>query len=223
MRFLFQMRACKVIGFGLLLVWLINAGTPLRIARLKYGGGGDWYVSPTALPNLIRFCNEHLGTNIDPNEAIVTPGSPEIFHYPLLYMTGHGRVFFTPEEVENLRKYLLGGGFLLINDSYGMDKYIRPEIKKLFPDRPLTLLPPNHEIFQKPFRFPQGLPKIHKHSGKPPQAFGVFDGDRLMLLYIYESDIGDGWEDPMVHHDPPHLREQALKMGANIIYYAFTH
>ena len=195
----------------------------VRIARLKYGGGGDWYVSPTALPNLIKFCNETINTNIYPQEDIVEPSSPEIFYYPFLYMTGHGRVFFAESDIANLRKYLLGGGFLLINDSYGMDPFIRPELRKLFPDRELQPVPITHPIFNKPFKFPNGLPKIHKHSGKPPEALGIFDGNRLMVLYVYESDIGDGWEDPLVHNDPPHLREQALKMGANIIHYVFTN
>ncbi len=208
----------------LMVILFLSVQEPtVRIARLKYGGGGDWYVSPTALPNLIKFCNETIKTNIYPQEDIVDPSSPEIFYYPLLYMTGHGRVFFTESDIANLRKYLLGGGFLLINDSYGMDPYIRPELKKLFPDRELQPVPITHPIFNEPFKFPNGLPKIHKHSGKPPEALGIFDGNRLMILYVYESDIGDGWEDPLVHNDPPHLREQALKMGANIIHYVFTH
>ncbi len=195
----------------------------VRIARIRYQGGGDWYASPTALPNLIRFCNQHLGTQIAPEEDIVQPGSPNIFQYPFLYMTGHGRVYFSLEEARNLRRYLERGGFLLINDSYGMDKYIRQEIKKIFPERPLELLSASHEIFRYPFAFPKGLPKIHKHSGKPPQALGIHLNDRLVLLYVYESDIGDGWEDPSVHGDPEEKRLQALRMGANIIYYAFTH
>ncbi len=214
-----------IIAVGFFIAGSMPVGTDctVKIARLKYGGGGDWYVSPTALPNLIRFVNQQLGTRICPVEDIVTPSSPDIFQYPVLYMTGHGRVFFSPEEAQNLRTYLESGGFLIINDSYGMDKYVRKEIQKIFPDIPLKELPPSHPVFKYPYMFPNGLPKIHKHSGKPPQAFGIHIGGRLVLFYAYESDIGDGWEDPQVHNDPPELRMQALKMGANLIYYAFTH
>ncbi len=193
----------------------------LRIALLKYSGGGDWYANPTSLPNLIAFCNEHIHTKLHPENEVVEPKSPQIFLYPFVHMTGHGNVVFTSEEADNLREYMLAGGFLHIDDNYGMDKYVRPEIKRIFPDKELVLLDASHPIFSAVFDFPQGLPKIHEHDGLPPQAFGVFDGDRLMLLYTYESDLGNGWEDPDVHNDPEHIRLKALRMGANIIQYVF--
>lgn len=193
----------------------------LRIAVLKYSGGGDWYANPTSLPNLIAFCNEHINTKLHPENEVVEPKSPQIFLYPFVHMTGHGNVVFTSEEADNLREYMLAGGFLHIDDNYGMDKYVRPEIKRIFPDKELVLLDASHPIFSAVFDFPQGLPKIHEHDGLPPQAFGVFDGDRLMLLYTYESDLGNGWEDPDVHNDPEHIRLKALRMGANIIQYVF--
>ncbi|MCH8546297.1 MAG: DUF4159 domain-containing protein [Cryomorphaceae bacterium] len=193
----------------------------LRIAVLKYSGGGDWYANPTSLPNLIAYCNEHINTKIHPDNEVVEPGSPQIFLYPFVHMTGHGNVVFSSEEADNLRAYMLAGGFLHIDDNYGMDKYVRPEIKRIFPDKELVLLDPSHPIFSVVYDFPQGLPKIHEHDGLPPQAFGVFDGDRLMLLYTYESDLGNGWEDPDVHNDPEHIRQKAMRMGANIIQYVF--
>lgn len=193
----------------------------LRLAVLKYSGGGDWYANPTSLPNLIAFCNEHIQTKLYPENDVVEPGSAQIFLYPFVHMTGHGNVVFSSEEAENLREYMLAGGFLHIDDNYGMDKYVRPEIKRIFPDKELVLLDASHPIFSVVFDFPQGLPKIHEHDGLPPQAFGVFDEDRLMLLYTYESDLGNGWEDPDVHNDPEHIRLKALRMGANIIQYVF--
>lgn len=194
-----------------------------EIALVKYSGGGDWYANPTALPNLIRFCNSNINTTINPKPKTVEPGSPDIFSYPFLHMTGHGNVVFSPSDLQNLQKYLKGGGFLHIDDNYGMDQYIRKEIKKIFPDKALVEIPSTHALFQKPFLFANGLPKIHEHEGKRPQAFGIFIDNRLVLLYTFECDLGDGWEDTEVHNDPISVREKALKMGANIIHYIFNN
>lgn len=194
-----------------------------EIALLKYNGGGDWYANPTSLPNLIKFCNQTINTKIKTKPATVSPDSPDLFNYPFLHMTGHGNVVFSESEVKNLQNYLNSGGFLHIDDNYGMDQYIRKEIKKLFPNTGLTEIPASHVIFQKPNAFPLGLPKIHEHDGKRAQAFGIFVKDRLVLLYTYESDLGDGWEDAEVNNDPIEVRTKALKMGANIINYIFTN
>ena len=194
-----------------------------EIALLKYSGGGDWYVNPTSLPNLIAYCNENIHTTIKPKNAIVEPSSPDLFSYPYVHMTGHGNVFFSDSDVINLRNYLTSGGFLHIDDNYGMDEFIRKEIKKLFPDAELLEIPANHPIFQKPYPFPAGVPKIHEHDGKRPQAFGIFIENRLVLLYTYETDLGDGWEVAEVHNDPLEVREKALKMGANILNYIFNN
>ncbi|HON19632.1 MAG TPA: DUF4159 domain-containing protein [Salinivirgaceae bacterium] len=194
----------------------------IKIALLKYGGGGDWYADPTALPNLIKFCNEHLKTSINPQHDVVEVGSPQLFEYPFVHMTGHGNVVFSTQDVKNLRLYLESGGFLHVDDNYGLDPYFRREIAKVFPDIPLVELPPNHPIFKQKFLFLNGLPKIHEHDGKDPQAFGIFIKNRLALLYTYESDISDGWESPEVHNDSEETRLKALKMGANIIQYVFN-
>jgi len=194
-----------------------------EIALLKYKGGGDWYANPTSLPNLISFCNQNLNTKINPKPQTVDVGSPDIFQFPLLHMTGHGNVFFTDDEAKNLRNYLLSGGFLHIDDNYGMEPYLKKELKKVFPEKELVELPANHPIFNSVYNFPNGLPKIHEHDGKQPQAFGIFNDDRLLLLFTYESDLGDGWEDESVHNDPFEVREKALKMGANIIKYVFEN
>ncbi|MCX7549459.1 DUF4159 domain-containing protein [Xanthomarina sp. F2636L] len=194
-----------------------------EIAVLKYKGGGDWYGNPTALPNLIAFCNSNIQTKIDPKPETVETGSSDIFQYPFIHMTGHGNVFFDEEDVENLRNYLISGGFLHIDDNYGMQPYITEELKKVFPDKELTELPANHPIFSIAYPFPKGLPKIHEHDGDRPQAFGIFFENRLVLLFTFESDLGDGWEDEAVHNDPADVREKALKMGANIIKYAFEN
>ncbi|WP_340077670.1 DUF4159 domain-containing protein [Leptobacterium sp. I13] len=194
-----------------------------EIAVLKYGGGGDWYSNPTALPNLILFCNQHINTAIDAKPRIVEVGDISIFQYPFIHMTGHGNVFFTPEEAQNLRNYLLSGGFLHVDDNYGMEPYFKNELKKVFPDKELIELPANHAIFNQTYHFPSGLPKIHEHDGKRPQAFGIFHQNRLVLLFTYESDLGDGWENPEIHNDPEEIRVQALQMGANIVEYAFKN
>jgi len=193
------------------------------LAILKYKGGGDWYGNPTALPNLIKFCNENINTKINPKPQTVEAGSSDIFQFPLLHMTGHGNVFFSETDAENLSNYLISGGFLHIDDNYGMEPYITRELKKVFPDKDLVELPTSHSIFNMEYKFPKGLPKIHEHDGKRPQAFGLFHEDRLILLFTYESDLGDGWEDIEVHNDPADVREKALKMGANIVKYAFEN
>ncbi|MDI3480263.1 MAG: hypothetical protein PWP68_717 [Rikenellaceae bacterium] len=204
------------------LVFAQNKVYSVKVALLKYSGGGDWYANPTSLPNLAIFCNQTINTNIDPNIPEVEPGSQDIFNYPFIHMTGHGNVIFSDQEAANLRKYLESGGFLHIDDNYGMDPFIRPQIKKIFPDIELIELPPSHPIFSQYFNFPNGLPKIHEHDGKAPQAFGIILNGRLVLLYTYECDLGDGWESEEVHNDPPEVRLKALQMGANIIHYAFN-
>ena len=191
-----------------------------QLAVLKYNGGGDYYANPTALPNLISYCNQNLATNISKDVPYVEVGSQNIFLYPFIHMTGHGNVVFSSAETENLRKYLLGGGFLHIDDNYGMDQFIRAEMKKVFPNNELVELPFNHPIFHQKYEF-NGLPKIHEHDGKRPQAFGIIIDGRLVCLYTYETDLSDGWEDAQVHGDSVEKRKQALQMGANILMYAF--
>ena len=208
----------------ILVFCLFNFGLQAQdLAILKYKGGGDWYSNPTALPNLIKFCNNNINTKMNEKPETVDAGSPDIFQYPLLHMTGHGNVFFSEDDAENLRNYLISGGFLHIDDNYGMQLYITKELKKVFPNQELVELPANHPIFNIAFNFPKGLPKIHEHDGKRPQAFGLFYESRLVLLFTYESDLGDGWEDEEVHNDAPDVREKALKMGANIVKYAFEN
>jgi hypothetical protein len=206
-----------------IILLLSNIGFSQEIALLKYNGGGDWYANPTSLPNLIKYCNQNINTKIKSKPATITPSSADIFSYPYIHMTGHGNVIFNNQEVENLQKYLSSGGFLHIDDNYGMDKYIRSEIKKLFPNTDLIEIPSSHPIFQKPYSFPKGLPKIHEHDGKRPQAFGIFIETKLVLLYTYECDLGDGWEDSEIHNDPLEIRESALKMGANIMNFIFNN
>ncbi len=195
----------------------------LKLALLKYNGGGDWYANPTSLTNLSKFCNANLGTDLNPDYATVEVGSADLFNYPFVHMTGHGNVVFSPSEAENLRKYLIGGGFLHADDNYGMDPYIRVALKSVFPELTLVELPFEHEIYHQKFPFPNGLPKIHEHDGKAPQGFGLIWQGRLIVLYTYECDLGDGWEDPEVHHDPEEIRLKALQMGANIVSYVFKN
>lgn len=196
---------------------------PVKIAKLKYQGGGDWYANKTALPNLIEFCNRELNMTIAAEEDIVETGSRDIFLYPYVYMTGHGNVVFSDADASNLRKYLTGGGFLHIDDNYGLDKFIRIELKKVFPELELVELPNNHPIYHQKFDFPKGLPKIHEHDGKPSQGFGLIYQGRLVVYYSFECDLGNGWEDQRIHNDPEDKRLQALRMGANIIAYCFTN
>jgi len=193
----------------------------LKMALMKYNGGGDWYSNPTALPNLARFCNLELQTNFDTEYAEVEVGSADIFNYAFIHMTGHGNVVFSDAEAENLRNYLMAGGFLHIDDNYGMNEYVRVAMKKVFPEQEFIELPFEHEIYHQTFEFKNGLPKIHKHDDKPPQGFGLLHEGRLVCFYTFECDLGDGWEDQDVHNDPPEVRRQALQMGANIIQYAF--
>ncbi|MCD6112325.1 MAG: DUF4159 domain-containing protein [Bacteroidales bacterium] len=193
-----------------------------QIALLKYKGGGDWYANlETSLPNLIKFCNKNLNTNINEQQAIVEVGSPDIFNYPFIHLTGHGNIIFSEDEIKNLRNYLISGGFLHIDDNYGLDKFIRPQMKKVFPELDFVELPFDHPIYHQKYNFKNGLPKIHKHDGKPPQGFGLIYHGRLVCFYTYECDLGDGWEDYIVHKDPPEKHIQALKMGANILQYVF--
>lgn len=194
----------------------------MKLALLVYGGGGDWYANPTALKNLAIFCNQKLQTNFDAHEAQVAAGSPDIFNYPFVHMTGHGRWTVTDEEANNLRSYLMAGGFLHIDDNYGLDEYVRPALKRIIPDAELVEIPFSHAIYQGPFNFAKGLPKIHEHDNKPPRAYGLFYNGRMVVYYTTETDLGDGWEDPEVHNDTPEAHKQALEMGANIVQYALT-
>lgn len=207
------------------IVFLLGASTSfsqsgLKLAVLKYSGGGDYYANPTALPNLIDFCNKNLNTNISKDVPYVEVGSPDIYLYPFIHMTGHGNVVLSSAEADNLRTYLIGGGFLHIDDNYGMDEFIRVELKKVFPNSELVELPYDHELFHQKYNF-NGLPKIHEHDGKRPQAFAIIIDGRIVCLYTYETDLSDGWENPEVHNDSPDKRNEALKMGANILMYAF--
>lgn len=192
------------------------------MAVLKYHGGGDYYANPTALPNLIEFCNSSLHTKINEDVPYVEVGSKDLYLYPFIHMTGHGNVVFSNKEAENLRTYLKAGGFLHIDDNYGMDEFIRVELQKVFPNDELIELPSNHPLFKQKYKF-NGLPKIHEHDGKRAQAFGIFIDGRLVCLYTYETDLGDGWEDQNVHNDPNNKRQEALQMGANIISYSFNN
>lgn len=193
----------------------------LQMALLKYNGGGDWYSNPTALPNLAEFCNRNLGTDFAEDYATVEVGSAEIFNYPFVHMTGHGNVVFSDAEAENLRIYLIGGGFLHIDDNYGMDPFVRTAMKQVFPESEFVELPYEHEIYHQKFDFKNGLPKVHEHDGKSPQGFGIIYEGRVVCYYSYESDLGDGWEDRDVHNDTEEIRQSALQMGANIVQYAF--
>lgn len=194
----------------------------IQIATLKYRGGGDWYSNPTALPNLVNFANEHTGTSLSRQIGTVEVGSSQLFNYPYVYMTGHGNVVFSAQEAENLRNYLLAGGFLHVDDNYGLDPYFRREITKVFPEYELVELPFSHPVYHQKFHFPNGLPKVHEHDGKPPQGFGIIHQGRLVLFYSYETDLGNGWEDQIVHGNPGEVRLKALQMGANLLQYVFN-
>lgn len=210
---------CILLFFGAIILYAFSPPS-YQIALLKYNGGGDWYANlETSLPNLIKFCNENLKTNINIEQAIVEVGSPELFNYPLVHMTGHGNVVFSIQEVENLRKYLIGGGFLHISDNYGMDKFVRNQMKKVFPEIDFIELPYTHPIYHQKYDFSTGLPKIHEHDDKAPQGLGLLYEGRLVCFYDYECDLGDGWESYEVHKDSPEAHQKALKMGANIVQY----
>ena len=217
----------KFFGFVLLVLFAIaprqsNAQNTYQLAVLKYSGGGDYYANPTAIPNLIQFCNNNLSMSISKETPYVEVGSSDLFLYPYVHMTGHGNVVFSKAEADNLRTYLEGGGFLHIDDNYGMDEFIRVELKKVFPDNELVELPFDHDVFHQKYDF-NGLPKIHEHDGERPQAFGIIVDGRLVCLYTYETDLSDGWENQEVHDDPENKRLQALQMGANILMYAFLN
>lgn len=194
----------------------------VKIAKLKYNGGGDWYANKTALPNLINYCNENLNTSINQKDYVVDVGSRELYQYPYIYMTGHGNVVFSDDEAENLRNYLIAGGFLHIDDNYGLNQFVRLEMKKVFPNHEFIEIPFDHPIYHQKYKFSNGLPKIHEHDGQPAQGFGIFFEGRLVCFYSYESDLGNGWEDSSIHNDPESVRLKALQMGANLISYAFT-
>ena len=213
----------KIFVILLLFPILLLGQKNFKIATLKYNGGGDWYANPTSLPNLIKFCNKNINTNIYKNPDIVEANSNEIFNYPFLHMTGHGNVIFNNIESENIRKYLIAGGFIHIDDNYGMDPFIRLELKKIFPDIELKELSKDHPIFNGTYKFKNGLPKIHQHDNKRAQAFGIIHDGRLVCLYTYECDLSDGWEDEDVHNNSEETRQKALKMGANIIEYVFKN
>jgi hypothetical protein len=222
------MSAHRIAGLGIaiLLLGMTSAAMAQRsdnctfkIGKLKYGGGGDWYSNPSSLPNLLKYIRQNTRANVCTDEEIVEAAAPQLFQYPMVYMTGHGNVVFTDEEINNLRTYLLGGGFLLADDNYGMQQYIRREMKKVFPESELREIGPGHPIYGAHFQFPNGLPKIHQHDGKPAQAFGIVVEGRLVCLITYECDLGDGWEDRDVHNDPETVRQKALQMGANIVLY----
>jgi hypothetical protein len=194
-----------------------------EIAILKYDGGGDWYANPTALPNLIAYCNQNIHTKIESKPKTVEASSVEIFNFPIVFMTGHGNVFFDDNTTENLRNYLTSGGFLHISDNYGMDEYIRRELKKVFPKLDFQEIPYNHPIYHQTYNFDKGVPKIHEHDNKPAQGFGLFHEGKLVCFYDFETDLSDGWEDTIVHNNSKEIRLKALKMGANIVEFAFKN
>ncbi|MBI1306198.1 MAG: DUF4159 domain-containing protein [Bacteroidetes bacterium] len=218
----------KVTGFSVLILILLTGSSftqqySYQIAKLKYSGGGDWYANRTALPNLIEFCNDNLNTNIDPQDQVVEVGSSDIFNFPFVYMTGHGNVVFTDKDVDNLRKYLIAGGFLHIDDNYGLEKYVRPQMKKVFPELDFVELPFSHALYSQKFKFPNGLPKIHEHDGKPPKGYGLIYKGRLVCFFDVECDLGNGWEDYGIYGDSQETRQKALKMGANLVQYSTTY
>lgn len=215
----------KLLIFSLLVFPSLMSFAPatVKIAKLKYSGGGDWYANKTSLPNLIRFCNQNIGTGINAEEDIVEVGSPDIFNYAFVHLTGHGNIVFNNQEVQNLRNYLIAGGFLHADDNYGLDKFFRREMKKVFPELEFIELPFSHPIYHQKYNFANGLPKVHEHNGKPPQGFGLIYKGRLVCFYSYECDLGNGWEDQDVYNDPEPIRQKALQMGANIIQYVFSN
>ena len=206
----------------ILLVTNIILGQEFSIARVNYGGGGDWYCDPSSIPNILNYLTKNTSIKADHNEYRIKLTTKELRGHPYLYMTGHGNIRFTDEEIIQLREYLMGGGFLHTDDNYGLNTSFRREMKRVFPDRDFVELPHDHAVFHSYFDMPNGLPKIHEHDGKPPQLFALYNEDRIMVIYSYESDLGDGWEDEEVHNDPPELRVAALQMGVNIIYFALT-
>lgn len=215
-------KICSFILLVALPLFSFSQAYTVKIAKMKYNGGGDWYANKTSLPNLISFCNKNLKTNIFPEEDIIEPGDQKIFQYPFVHMTGHGNVLFSDQEVANVRKYLLSGGFLHIDDNYGMNKFIRREMKKVFPEHEFVEVPFSHPIYHQKYQFAKGLPKIHEHDNMPPQGFGIIHEGKLVCFFSYECDLGNGWEDRVIYNDPEAVRMEALKMGANLIQFAFT-
>ena len=211
------------IGTAAIIFWALTAQAQgqLKLAQLKYQGGGDWYANPTSLTNLGTYCNTHLKTDMDPAYDYVEVGSSDLYRYAFIHMTGHGNVVFSPEEARNLRKYLELGGFLHIDDNYGMDAFVRSEMKKVFPDKEWVELPFDHPIYTQPYDYTSGVPKVHEHDGEPARGLALIHEGRVVVFYTVEADLGDGWEDPQVHNDAPEVREKALQMGANLVNYAF--
>ena len=211
------------------IVFLISSSigisqSDVKLALVKYNGGGDWYANlDTSIPNLIQFCNDELGTNLDKDQEIVELTDPNMYQYPFLHLTGHGNIVLSDQEIQNLRKYLISGGFLHMDDNYGMDEFLRPQIAKVFPELEFIELPPSHPIFHQTFDFDDGLPKIHEHDDARPQALALYYEGRMVCLYTIESDLGDGWEDPRLHNDPESVHQEALRMGANIIQFVFMN
>lgn len=222
-KFLLLLLICTVVFSGQIFSQKVNLTSKLKIARVKYSGGGDWYNDPSGEVNLLKYIRQNTNIPVEPVYEWVDLSSQNLFSYPIIFLTGHGNVNFTEKEVENLRTYLKNGGFLYIDDDYGLDKFIRREMKKVFPDQEFVELPFNHPIYHIHFKFEKGLPKIHEHDNKPPAGYGLFYNGRLCVFYTYESNLGDGWADPDIHKDPPELREKALKMGTNIVIYALTN
>jgi len=213
----------KLLVIVMFLAFQVNAQDKYQIALLKYKGGGDWYANPTSLPNLVKFCNNNLSTDINEAIATVEVGSSDIINYPFIHMTGHGNVIFSRQEADNLRNYMIGGGFLHIDDNYGMDKFVRPQMKKVFPELDFVELPFDHPIYHQKYNFNNGLPKVHTHDDNPPQGFGIIYEGRLVCYYTFECDLGDGWEDKEVHKDSEEARTKALQMGANMIQFVFMN
>lgn len=217
------MKLIRSISISVLFITLTSfTQIGVKIARLKYNGGGDWYANKTSLPNLINFCNRQLSLNLAKEEDVVEVGSIELFNYPFIHLTGHGNIVLSDQEAKNLRNYLIAGGFLHADDNYGLDKFFRREMKKVFPELTFVELPFNHSIYHQSYQFDNGLPKVHEHDNKPPQGFGLIYEGRLVCFYTYECDLGNGWEDQEIYNDPEATRTKALQMGANIIQYAFT-
>ena len=217
------MRKYKLVALLLLPLLFAFNNYSFKVAVLKYNGGGDWYANPTAVHNLIQFCTANLNISINPVYDVVDVASTELFQYPFAHLTGHGNVVFSSDERDNLRNYLLGGGFLHIDDNYGMDPFIRPEMKKVFPELDFIELPYSHPIYHQTYKFENGLPKIHEHDNQPARGYGLIHEGRLICYYTYESDLGDGWEDIEIHNDSQNIRILALKMGANILQYVLTN
>jgi hypothetical protein len=215
-------RIVLLIVFFVSVLGLFAQNSTMKMALVKYNGGGDWYSVVDALQNVVKFSNQNLNTNFNIDYATVDVGSAEVFNYPLLFLTGHGNIILNDQEAENLRNYLIAGGFLFIDDDFGIDPFIRPVLKKIFPQLELKEVPFNHPIYHQKYDFPKGLPKVHKHNDKAPQGLGLFYEGRMVCFYAFESNISDGWESPEVHNDGPEIRQASLKMGANIIQFAFT-